>query len=93
MVEEVVILALESGMWLLFNFENDVAGLNSGCLVSLAPEVNLVSTPHTSVDVDVEDLSLNNGLLAVADLALVLLAYYLSFSVAVGAERVQCASQ
>ena len=53
MVEKVVVLSLESRMWLLLDLENHITRLNPRGLVALAPELNLVSCSDTSVDVNV----------------------------------------
>lgn len=89
LVEKVVILALESGMGLLLDLENDISGLNTWSLVTLATEVDLVSSLDTSIHMDVEDLSLDNCLLSVAALALVLLADDLSLSITVWADSLE----
>lgn len=84
LIEKVVIFALESGVGLLLDLENNISGLNTWSLVTLAAEVDLVSSLDTSVHMDVEDLSLDDSLLAVAALALVLLADDLSLTITVG---------
>jgi hypothetical protein len=76
-------------MGLLLDFENDVAGLNTRCLVTLASELDLGATADTLVNVDVEDLAVNGGLLSVALLAAVLLLDALTLSVTVGADSLE----
>lgn len=89
MVEEVIVFSLESGVRLLFNLKDDIARQNTRCLVSLSIEFDLVAAPDTSVDMDVKDLSLNNGLLAIAALAPILLTDDLAFTTAVGADGLE----
>ena len=72
-VEKVILSAGESRMGLLLDLENDVAGLNARCLVTLASEFDLGAAADTLVDVDVEDLAVDGGLLSVTLLAAVLL--------------------
>jgi hypothetical protein len=88
-VEKVVILSLESGMWLLLDLENHISRLNPRRLVTLTPELNLVSCSNTSVDVNVENLSLDDRFLAIAALALILLADEFTLSITVGADSLE----
>jgi hypothetical protein len=88
-VEKVVILSLESGMWLLLDLENHISRLNPRRLVTLTPEFNLVSCSNTSVDVNVENLSLDDRFLAIAALALILLADEFTLSITVGADSLE----
>jgi hypothetical protein len=87
--EEVVALALETGVGLLLNLEDDITGHNAGHLVTLTTELNLVAIANTLVDVDVEDLALNNGLLAVTLLAAVLVTDDLALAITVGADGLE----
>lgn len=89
MVEEVVLLSLEPSVWLLLDLEDDVARLNARRLVSLSSEVNLVARVNTPINVYMEDLSLDNGLLPTAALAPILFADDLAFSVAVRADSLE----
>lgn len=89
LIEQVVTLALEAGVGLLLNLEHDITGHDTGHLVTLAAELNLVAVAHTFVDVDVKNLALNNGLLAVTLLAAILITNDLSFTVAVGADSLE----
>lgn len=89
MVEEVVVLALKSCMGLLLDLKYNVTRLNSRSLIALASEVNLVTCAHTPINVDVEHLPLNNGLLATASLASILFSDDFSFSIAVGADGLE----
>ena len=88
-VVEVVTLALEARVRLLLDLELHVTGLNARHLVTLASEVDLGAALHTLVDVNVEHLALDDGLLAGALLALVLLADLLTLTVAVGADGLE----
>lgn len=87
--EQVVLLALETGVRLLLDLEHHVSGHDAGHLVTLATELDLVSVLDTLVDVDVEDLALDNGLLSDAALAAVLLTDDLTLSTAVGADSLE----
>jgi hypothetical protein len=88
-VEQVVVLALETGVGLLLDLENDVSGFDARQLVTLAAELNAVAGLDTAVDVDVEDLSLDDGLLSVALLASVAVTDDLSLTLAVGADGLE----
>jgi hypothetical protein len=57
---------------LLFDFKDDVTRKNTRHLITFAPEFNFMAILHTFVDMDVENLALDNCLLAVALLAAVL---------------------
>lgn len=70
--EEVVSLALEALVVLLLDDYDDVSGDNTGSLVALACKLDLLARLHSLVDVDLEDLALLLGLLAVTLLAAVL---------------------
>jgi hypothetical protein len=89
LVEEIIVLALEAGVGLLLNLENDIAGHDTGHLVTFAAELNLVAIAHTLVNVDVKHLALNDGLLAVALLAAVLVTDALSLSVTIRANGLE----
>lgn len=88
-VKKIILSAGEARMGLLLDFENDVAGLNTRCLVTLASELDLGATADTLVNVDVEDLAVNGGLLSIALLAAVLLLDALTLSVTVGADSLE----
>ena len=88
-VVEVVTLALEASVRLLLNLELHITGLDARHLVTLASEVDLGAALHTLVDVNVEHLALDDGLLAGALLALVLLADLLTLTVAVRADSLE----
>jgi hypothetical protein len=89
LVEEVVVLALESGVGLLLNFEHDITGHDTRQLITLAAKLNLVAVLDTLIDVNVEDLALDNGLLSLALPAAVALADNLSFTIAVWADSLE----
>lgn len=88
-VEEVVTLALEAWVRLLLNLELNITRLDARQLITLASEIDLGSALDTFVDVDVENLALDSGLLAVALLAAVLVTNVLAFSVAVWADSLE----
>ena len=88
-VEQVVVLALEAGVGLLLNLENNITGENTRHLVTLTTELNLVPVTNTLVDVDVENLALDNGLLTAAALAAILVADYLTLTVTVRADSLE----
>lgn len=87
--EEVVALALETRVGLLLNLEDNITGENARHLVTLTTELDLVAIANTLVDVDVENLALNNGLLTVAALAAVLVTDDLALTVTVGADGLE----
>jgi len=88
-VEEVVVLALESLVGLLLNFEHHISGQCARQLVTLTTELDLVAILDTPVDVDVQNLPLDNGLLTLAALAAVAVADDLSLTVAVRADGLE----
>lgn len=89
LVEQVVVLPLEPGVGLLLNLENNVTGEDTGHLVTLAAELDLVAVAYTLVDVDVQHPALHHGLLAVAFLAAVLVADDLTLTVTVRADGLE----
>lgn len=88
-VQKIVLLSCEAGVGLLLNLKDDVASLNTRRLVTLATELNLGTAAHTTVDVDVQNLAVNSGLLAVAALAAILVLDGLSLSITVGADGLE----
>lgn len=88
-VEQVVFLAGEAGVGLLLDLEHDITSLDSGCLVTLTAEVDLGSASDTLVDVNVEDLAVDHGLLAIALLAAILVLNDLALAVAVRAHSLE----
>lgn len=89
LVEQVVVLALESRVGLLLDLEDNITGEDTGHLVTLAAELDLVAVAHTLVDVDVQHLAFHHGLLPVALLAAVLVADDLTLTVAVRADGLE----
>lgn len=83
LAEEVITLALEPGVLLLLDNNDDISRLNSRSLIALSLETNLLTRLHSFVNVDLEHLALRDRLLAVALLALVLGVDDLSSGVAV----------
>jgi hypothetical protein len=88
-VEEVITLALEAGVWLLLNLEYDISRLDARKLVAFPTELDLVAALNTAVDVDMQDLALDDSLLAVALLAPVLVTDDLALSLAVRADSLE----
>jgi hypothetical protein len=88
-VEEIVPLALETLVRLLFNLELHITGLDARHLISLTAEVDLGTVLHTAVDVDVQHLSLDDSLLAVALFALVLFTDALTLTTAIRAHGLE----
>lgn len=88
-VEKVIFLASKSSMRLLLDLEDNVTSLNAWSLVTLAPELDLGAAANTPVNVDMEDLSVHDGLLAVALLALILLLDNLTLAITVGADSLE----
>jgi len=86
---KVVALALEARVGLLLNLKLHITRLDSRHLVALTPKVDLGTALHALVDVDVKHLTLDDGLLARAVLALVLLAHLLALTIAVGADSLE----
>src|SRR5271155_4385618 len=89
MVEQVIVLSLESRMRLLFDFELHVARKHSWHLITFAPEINLVAGFDASVDMHVQHFSLHNRLLPHASFAPVLVADDLAVALAVGADGLE----
>lgn len=89
LVQKVVLLASEAVMGLLLDLENNVTSLDARGLVTLTTELNLGATPHTTVDVNVENLAVDNGLLSVALLAAILVLDRLALSVTVRADGLE----
>ena len=83
MVEKVIILALESQMRLLLDFELHITRLYSRHLITLAAEIDLVTALDSLVNVYMQNLSFYNGLFAQAALAPVLVTDYFAFALAV----------
>lgn len=89
LVKKVVLLSRKSRVRLLFNLEDDITGLDTGSLVALAAELDLGAAANAFVDVDVQDLPVDDGLLAVALLAAILLLDDLALAVAVRADGLE----
>ena len=89
MVEKVVILALESGVGLLLNLENNITRHDARKLVTFTAELDLVAILDTTINVDVKDLALDNSLLTMAVAAAVLVTDILSFTIAVGTDSLE----
>ena len=85
-VEQVIILAREARVGLLLNLEDDVASLYTRRLITLASELDLGTASNTAINVNVQNLAVDDRLLAAAALAAVLLLDNLALAVAVGAD-------
>jgi hypothetical protein len=70
--EEIVTLALEEFVRLLFDHNYDVSGFYSWCLIGFSRESNGLTFLHSSVDVNFEYLAFVDDLLSVAVLASIL---------------------
>lgn len=88
-VQKIVVTASKSGVGLLLNLEDYIASNDAGSLVTLSPKLDLGATLDTPIDVDVEDLAIDNGLLPHALLATVLIFEYLAFAIAVRADGLE----
>jgi hypothetical protein len=89
MEEKVVALALETRVGLLLDLEDNIAGLDARKLITFATELDLVAALDTTVNVNMEDLPLDDSLLAVALLAPVLVADDFALSLTVGADSLE----
>lgn len=63
---EIVVLTLESFVRLFFNHDDNVSSLRVGRLITFAMESDCLTTLHTLVDVDLQELLLLQCLLALA---------------------------
>ncbi|KAI6772506.1 hypothetical protein HG530_003464 [Fusarium avenaceum] len=88
-VEKIILATGEASMGLLLNLENNITSLDAWRLITLASELNLGAAADTLVDMDVEDLAIDGGLLSVALLALVLLLDDLTLAVTVRADSLE----
>jgi hypothetical protein len=89
LVKEVVFFSGETGVGLLLDLEDDVASLDARCLITVAAELDLGASANTTVDMNVEHLTVHNGLLSVALLAAILVLDDLTLAVAVGADGLE----
>jgi hypothetical protein len=74
---------------LLLDFKYDVSCLDSGSLVTLALELHAGAAADALVDVDVEDFAVDNGLLAVALLAAILVLDDFTLAITVRADSLE----
>lgn len=88
-VEEIVASSLETGVWLLLDLKLNVTRLHAWHLISLSRKVQLCTALNTFVNVDVEDLSLDDSLLALACFASVLITNHLSLTLTVWADSLE----
>lgn len=89
MIEEVVVFALEAGMRLLFDLEDNITCFDAGQLVTLASEFDLCAALDASVDVHVQHFALDDGFLATALLASVAVADDLALALTVRADGLE----
>lgn len=89
LVEQVVALALEAGVRLLLNLKHDITRHDTRHLITLTTELNLMAIAHTFVDVNVENLALDDSLLAVTLLAAILVTDDLTLTVTVRADGLE----
>jgi hypothetical protein len=75
---QVIPLPLELLVGLLLHYNDDISGDDPRRLVALPRKLDLLTTPHPLVDVDLEHLSLADSLLAVASLAPILGVHHLA---------------
>jgi hypothetical protein len=88
-MEEVVVFALETGVRLLLDLELHISRENTRHLITFASEVDLMATLDTTVDMNMQHLALDDGLLAHALLAPVLISDGLTLTLAVGADSLE----
>ena len=81
--EKVVSLALEQLVRLLLDHNDDISRFDSRCLIRLSVESDRLALLHSSVDVNLEYLSLVDNLLSVAVLASILRVDDFSLSVTI----------
>ena len=89
MEEKIVAFALETWVRFLLDLEDDIAWLDTWKLVAFTTELDLVATLDTTVDVDVQNLALDDGLLAVALLAPILVADDFTLTLAVRTDSLE----
>lgn len=75
---QVVSLSLESRVLLLLDRDDDISRNDSRSLITLSVEPDLLSTLHSLVDMNLQNLSLAVGLLSLTGLASVLGIHHLS---------------
>lgn len=88
-IKQIVLAAGEASVRLLLNLENDITGLDARRLITLATELDLGAAADTLVDVDVEHLAIDRGLLSVALLAAILLLDDLALTVTIRADSLE----
>jgi hypothetical protein len=86
MVQEIIVPTGEAGMGLLLDLEDNIASKDTRGLVTLAAELNLGAALDATIDMDVKDLAIDNGLLAEALLAAILVLNNLTLAIAVRAD-------
>lgn len=81
--EKVSTSALEGGVCLLLDLNDNITGLNSGIFVSLTVEYVFLSVRSTLIDLDLDDLLFLDDLLSIASLALIFLVDDLALAITV----------
>jgi hypothetical protein len=80
---------LETGVRLLLDLELHISRKNTRHLITFASEIDLVTTLDATVDMNMQDLALDNGLLAHTLLAPVLISDGLALALAIGADSLE----
>jgi hypothetical protein len=88
-VKEIVLLTSKAGVRLLLDLKDHVPSLDAGSLITLASKLDLGAASDTSIDMDVKDFPVHDGLLAIALLTSVLLLDDLALAVAVRANGLE----
>jgi len=88
-IEEVIVLALESWVWFLLNFKLNVTREHPRHLITFAAEIDLMPCFDPSIYMDVQDLAFHDGFLSHASLAPILLANHFALALAVWADSLE----
>lgn len=83
LIEKIIPLTLEPSMWLLLDLKDNITRLQPRYLITFTTELNLMTTLNTTIDGHLQDLPLDNGLLATALLAPVAVLDHLTFAIAI----------
>jgi hypothetical protein len=88
-IEEIIVLALESWVWFLLNFKLNVTREHPGHLITFTSEIDLMACLDPSIYMDVQDLAFHDGFLSQASLAPVFLANRLTLALAVWTDSLE----
>jgi hypothetical protein len=88
-IEEIIVLALESWVWFLLNFKLNVAREHPRHLITFTSEIDLVACLDPSIYMDVQDFAFYHGFLSQASLAPVFLANRLTLALAVRTDSLE----